>query len=301
MPVPIVPIGISSGLTVAVGGTTYSVASAANWNLTGVNWSSEGKLLVQGAISGQATDGASPGVMGMPLSGPNSPTTGQAIGVKGDGGGGHGETRQAIGVFGTTSDPTGIGVYGENPAGGLAGSFKGNFQVAGNEYVSGDLSCGGNFQCNESLTCNKTITALVDVVLGSDCAEDFDIVQSAQVEPGMVMVFTDNGDLQVCRESYDKRVAGIISGAGDYKPGIILGRGRSHPDRLPVALVGRVYCKADAEYGPIEVGDLLTTSPTPGHAMRALDPLKAFGAVIGKALRPLRVGQGLITVLVGLR
>jgi hypothetical protein len=297
----IVPIGISSGLSVAVGSTTYNVASAANWNLTGVNWSSEGKLLVQGAISGQATDGASPGVMGTPLSGPNSPTTGLAIGVKGDGGPGH-SVRQGIGVFGTTSDPTGIGVYGENSAGGLAGSFKGNFQASGNFNCGGNGSFKDDLYCGGNHTCNGTITALVNVVLGSDCAEDFDIVSPTQVEPGMVMVFTDNGDLQVCRESYDRRVAGIISGAGDHKPGLILGRGHSsHPDRLPVALVGRVYCKADAQYGPIQVGDLLTTSPTPGHAMRALDPLKAFGAVIGKALRPLRVGQGLITVLVGLR
>ncbi len=36
-----------------------------------------------------------------------------------------------------------------------------------------------------------------------------------------------------------------------------------------VALAGTVTCKADASYGAIQVGDLLTTSPTPGHAMRA--------------------------------
>ena len=52
---------------------------------------------------------------------------------------------------------------------------------------------------------------------------------------------------------------------------------------------------------PIEVGDLLTTSATPGHAMKATDPLKAFGAVIGKALRPLDSGQGLIPVLIALQ
>jgi hypothetical protein len=68
-----------------------------------------------------------------------------------------------------------------------------------------------------------------------------------------------------------------------------------------VALVGKVYCKVDAQYGPIEVGDLLTTSPTLGHAMKASDPLKAFGAVIGKALRPLLAGQGLIPILIALQ
>jgi hypothetical protein len=52
---------------------------------------------------------------------------------------------------------------------------------------------------------------------------------------------------------------------------------------------------------PIEVGDLLTTSPTPGHAMKATDPVRAFGAVIGKALRALGDGQGLIPILVALQ
>jgi hypothetical protein len=51
----------------------------------------------------------------------------------------------------------------------------------------------------------------------------------------------------------------------------------------------------------IEVGDLLTTSPTPGCAMKVIDPLKAFGAVIGKALRPLERGEGLIPILIALQ
>jgi hypothetical protein len=68
-----------------------------------------------------------------------------------------------------------------------------------------------------------------------------------------------------------------------------------------LALTGRAFCKVDAQYSPIRVGDLLTTSPTPGHAMKAGDPLKAFGAVIGKAMRPLAEGQGLIPILIALQ
>jgi hypothetical protein len=93
----------------------------------------------------------------------------------------------------------------------------------------------------------------------------------------------------------------VISGAGDYRPGLILGRCHSSEERMPLALVGKVYCKVDAQYGPIQVGDLLTTSPTAGHAMRAVDPLKAFGAVIGKALRPLHSGQSLVPILIALQ
>ena len=72
-------------------------------------------------------------------------------------------------------------------------------------------------------------------------------------------------------------------------------------NRIPIALLGKVYCKADARYGSIEVGDLLTTCASPGHAMKAADPVKAFGAVIGKALRPLKEGQGLIPILIALQ
>jgi hypothetical protein len=148
---------------------------------------------------------------------------------------------------------------------------------------------------------NGTLHATQDVVLGSDCAEDFDISRPDGVEPGTVMVLGENGAVELSQNAYDKKVAGVISGAGDYKPGLILGRGNSSQRQMPLALLGKVYCKADAQYGAIEVGDLLTTSPSPGHAMRAADPLKAFGAVIGKALRPLHSGQGLVPILIALQ
>jgi hypothetical protein len=102
-------------------------------------------------------------------------------------------------------------------------------------------------------------------------------------------------------EAYDKKVAGVVSGAGEYRPAIVLDQHRSQVSRLPVALMGKVYCKVDAQYSPIEVGDLLTTSPTTGHAMKATDPLKAFGSVIGKALSPLNAGQGMIPILIALQ
>ena len=70
---------------------------------------------------------------------------------------------------------------------------------------------------------------------------------------------------------------------------------------MPIALMGKVFCMVDAQYAPITVGDLLTTSPTQGHAMKAGDPAKAFGSVIGKALRPLKDGRALIPILITLQ
>ncbi len=72
-------------------------------------------------------------------------------------------------------------------------------------------------------------------------------------------------------------------------------------NRQPVALMGKVFCKVDAQFGAIEVGDLLTTSYTPGHAMKVDDPVKSLGAMIGKALSPLKEGQGMIPILVALQ
>jgi hypothetical protein len=149
---------------------------------------------------------------------------------------------------------------------------------------------------------NGNIEVPGDISLtGADCAENFDVEEAQPLEPGMVMVIGDEEKVYQCTQAYDKRVAGIISGAGDYKPGMILGNNQSQNKRLPVALTGKVYCKVDTQYAPIAVGDLLTTSPSAGHAMKASDPLKAFGAILGKALRPLKEGQGLIPVLVALQ
>jgi hypothetical protein len=138
-------------------------------------------------------------------------------------------------------------------------------------------------------------------LLAADCAEDFDVSEVEAAVPGTVMVIDQEGALKPSEQPYDKRVAGVISGAEGYKPGIILDKQESAVDRMPVALMGKVGCKVDARHSPIEVGDLLTTSPSPGHAMKASDPLKAFGAILGKALRPLKEGQGLIPVLVALQ
>ena len=55
------------------------------------------------------------------------------------------------------------------------------------------------------------------------------------------------------RIAYDKRVVGVIAGAGGYKPGIILDRKETSARRMPIALLGKVYCKVDAEYAAIEV------------------------------------------------
>lgn len=142
--------------------------------------------------------------------------------------------------------------------------------------------------------------SLGDIQLnGADCAEEFDVDETDTVGPGSVLTIGAGGRLRACRLAYDRTVAGIVSGAGGFRPGVVLDS-RAGQRRTPVALSGKVYCKVDAGPAPVEVGDLLTTSGRFGHAMKAMDSTRAFGATLGKALQPLEAGTGLIPVLVTL-
>ena len=136
---------------------------------------------------------------------------------------------------------------------------------------------------------------------GADCAEDFDVAEAGTIMPGTVMVMNGEGVLEPGDKAYDQRVVGVISGAGEYRPALILDKREPGSNRLPIALMGKVYCKVDAQYAPIRVGDLLTTSPSPGHAMKADDRSRSFGAVVGKALGSAEKGQGMIPILVCLQ
>jgi hypothetical protein len=173
------------------------------------------------------------------------------------------------GVLMTIQDNGNIGIATTQP--------QERLDIVGNMAVSGDVR-----------------------LTGADCAEDFDVRDAEALEPGTVMIIGADSTLCASTEAYDTRVAGVLSGAGDCRPGIILGREPLRPSRLPLALSGKAFCQVDAQHGSIGLGDLLTTSPRRGHAMKASDSAKAYGAVIGKALHPLTEGQGLIPILIAL-
>ncbi|MFI6496151.1 hypothetical protein [Nonomuraea typhae] len=178
----------------------------------------------------------------------------------------------AIAAYNLNGAGTGAALFAEHRGTGPAGFFKGNVIVTG------------------------------DVLLtGADLAENFSLAEQEEAEPGTVVVLDGPDRVRVSTRAYDTRVAGVVSGAGGYRPGVILDHDDRRAGRYPLALVGKVYCRVDASYAPVGVGDLLTTSDTPGHAMRALDPGRAFGAVIGKAMAALDRGAGLVPILVLLR
>jgi hypothetical protein len=255
-------------------GQTASAADSGVWGENKDAGAGVGGSSVNGnGVVGSSESPANSGVWGF--------NTGGGTGVAGSSTDGNGVTGSSANAFrsGVWGNNTGAGV-------GVAGSsVSGNAgEFTGNVLVTGTLSVGQ------------------DVVLtGADCAEQFDSVGDRTLEPGTVVVIDLDGSLRESCDAYDRKAAGIVSGAGEYRPGIVLDRRESDSGRIVIALIGKVYCKVDAGYAPIELGDLLTTSPTPGHAMKASDPGRAFGAVVGKALRPLPGGRGLVPVLVALQ
>lgn len=137
---------------------------------------------------------------------------------------------------------------------------------------------------------------------GADVAEPFELSDNSIAKGSVVVIDEEHeGKLKLSNRAYDTQVAGIVSGANGINPGISLYQQGALEGGQNVALSGRVYVLADATSGAIKPGDLLTTSSTPGHAMRVADPTRSQGAILGKAMTALKAGQGTVLVLVTLQ
>lgn len=122
------------------------------------------------------------------------------------------------------------------------------------------------------------------------------IATSQSVEPGDLVEIDPErpGRYRKTSTAYSTLVSGVIS----TKPAITMGQPVREDGGAVLALMGRVPVKASAENGPIQVGDLLVSSSTPGHVMRCTDLEKCAGALIGKALESLGTRTGTIEMLV---
>ena len=182
----------------------------------------------------------------------------------------------------------------------------GNIRAGGAPGVDGDIllfPSGNNIDINDSSQATIHLDGDAgDIILrNADCAEEFDVAPSACAKPGTVMALGDNGRLQPTSRAHETSVVGVVSGAGNYRPGLVLDKQPASPHRSLIALMGKVFVKVTDEAGPIHIGDLLTPSSVEGHAMRVSDPLQAFGAVIGKAIAPHAEGNGLIPMVISLQ
>jgi hypothetical protein len=212
----------------------------------------------------------------------------------------YGQSQELDGVGGVSASPQHAGVSAVNNAAatGTTPSAFGLWASSNNTGVYAQGTPAGYFAGDVQVT--------GDVILinpgSGDIAEDFDAVGvQASLEPGTVLVIDADGKLSVSDAPYDTRVAGVISGAGGLKPAVVFQRFPSANTRVPVALLGKVFCKVDAAGGRISAGDLLTTSPVPGHAMKVVDRSRALGAIIGKALANFDGRTGMIPIMVSLR
>ena len=260
---------------VSAGTGIYGLHDSGSGTLPGIWGATDSGSSNAVAVRGNVTS-TSPGSYSSGVRGHNNGVGGTGIGVwgsqDGSGWGVYGSTPSGRGVYGTSTD--GTGVYGSS-TNGYAGYFSGTVRVGVLEIV------------------------------GADVAEKFPFSEDpADARPGTVMeIDPENpGMLRVARGAYNRRVAGVVSGAGDIPAGTILGNMPGSEDSPAIALNGRVWVHCDASQSSIEVGDLLTTSETSGHAMAVSDFSRAHGAVIGKAMTPLARGAtGTVLVLVNLQ
>lgn len=158
-----------------------------------------------------------------------------------------------------------------------------------------------DFEGNVRIRSRTTGGVIMELGEGLDYAEGFDVSGETGISPGSVLIIDpDNpGKLRLSDEPYDSKVAGIVAGGKGLGSGVRLSPGQFDHD---VALAGRVYCNVDATEAGVEPGDLLTTSTTPGYAMKVTDYVRAQGAVLGKAMERLEQGhKGQILVFVTLQ
>ena len=212
-------------------------------------------------------------------------------------------------IQGVCKNSSASGVYGENTTGdgfGIAGrTTERGFAVYGDNVNSAGWAgyFNGRVNITKLLFAREgTVTRDLTITGGSDVAEPFKISGNDLPKGAVVVIDESNpGHLRLSESAYDTRVAGIISGANGVNPGISLSQQGVMEGDQNVALSGRVYVQADTSSGAIKPGDLLTTSATPGHAMKVADHAKAQGAILGKAMTVLSEGKGLVLVLVTLQ
>jgi hypothetical protein len=243
------------------------------------------------------------------------------------------------GVAGVANNGTGaFGIWGRSSEG-FAGFFDGAVRVVGNsshgkpflqlhETEDGDyariqlqvanrplwhISVGGGdnslvfYNSANSIVTSVSETGILTTKVltitgGADIAEPFEMSHDEITKGSVVVIDEQNpGKLKRSARAYDTRVAGVVSGAGGVKPGLTLQQEHKLDGGQHVALTGRVYVQADATQASIQPGDLLTSSDTPGHAMKVMDHGRAQGAILGKAMTVLGEGKGLVLVLVSLQ
>lgn len=198
-----------------------------------------------------------------------------------------------LGVGGNMNTNGTISAGGNINAGGDINAS--NLTLVGNLLVGG---INGNVNANGKVTANKGFNGKCGadpgavgllITCNQDVAETFATDQ--RTEPGDLVVFVpdDRANPTVRRSGnpYETTIVGVVS----TNPGLVFDQGKTYlagdnanlitDEKTVVAMVGRVPTKFSLENGPIAVGDPLTSSSTPGVAMKATQA----GQIIGYAMQ----------------
>ena len=181
-------------------------------------------------------------------------------------------------------------------ASGTAGTLTGAWSLASGSQIdlssgtlrsttltTGASSTAGTITGNWSLSAGSQLQATY-----ADLAEYYE--GDREYEPGTVLVFGGEKEVTTTTLRDDTRAAGVVT----TDPAYIM-NSEQKGIKVCIALAGRVPVKV---VGRIKKGDLLTTSSTPGYAVKALDP--KLGSIIGKALEDKDNGEaGVIQVAIG--
>ncbi len=196
------------------------------------------------------------------------------------------------GTAATLSSQTGLGLY-------VTAGGANIIEARGGTNLRFRVLQDGNVRCDGAFTGG-----------GADVAEAFDMEGTkADYEPGDVLVISPASDSKImkCSSPNSTAVAGVYA----TKPGVILASTDAETDiesLVPMGIVGVIPTKVCSENGVIRRGDLLVTSSTPGHAMKAIPVVVSgiviypVGAILGKALENFDTsGTGMIKVLVNVK
>ena len=178
---------------------------------------------------------------------------------------------------------TGSMVLSSSPS--ISGATLINPTVSGTIYTT-SISTGSSTTAG-TFTGNWSVNGVFQATY-SDLAENYEGDQ--EYEPGTVLVFGGNKEVTTTNIINDTRSAGVVT----TNPAYVMNKDQTG-NAVCIALAGRVPCKV---VGRVKKGDMLTTSATPGYAVKALNP--TLGSIIGKALQDKDYGEaGVIEVAVG--
>jgi hypothetical protein len=148
--------------------------------------------------------------------------------------------------------------------------------------TTGANTTAGTITGNWSLSAGSQLRATY-----ADLAEYY--AGDSNIEPGTVVEFGGNHEVQICNSYMSRLVAGIVT----TNPAYVMNSAIDCEFPIAIALQGRIPAKVK---GPVKRGDMMVSSNN-GYAVSSSSP--TIGTVLGKALTDFNGDTGIIEIMVG--